>query len=346
MSKLKYAEETYLCEYDLDTELFKKFDLEVEDLIPLRSVYMLITDKGKKILKKIENTDDMEFITSSLDYIREGYSDILSFVNAGDGNYYVRWNEGIYCVMELIEGRECCCANPLDVTSASIALAKYHNASLGILNHLKGLSKLQDKNNLFKFPNKFKESKSQLNEIERMVKKFENPNHFDELFLSTVKEQIFKIDEAITGIEDKDYLNICKDESKIVLCHNDLAYHNIIFTKTKTYFIDFEYSLVDIRVHDLCNFILKSIKNYGYDFDKCNEIVNGYSSINPLEKGELKTLYSIMLFPSDYYNLILNYYYKKKKWSYEVFLSKLKRKAEEIKDKQEFLQLFKKKYAE
>ncbi|MDD7792665.1 CotS family spore coat protein [Clostridium sp. 'White wine YQ'] len=344
MNKLRYADEKYLCEYDLDVELFKKFDLRVEDLVPLRSVYLLITDKGKRILKKIENTEDIKFITTSLDYIREGFSDILNFVKAGDGNYYVKWNDGIYCVMELIEGRECCCANPLDVNMAATALAKYHNASLGLLNHLRNIDTLDVKNNLFKMPDYFRKAREELKNIEDMVITFKNKNEFDELFLSTINEQIANIDKAIVGISGPEYLKSCNDESKIVLCHNDLAYHNIILAKEKAYFIDFEYSLIDIRVHDLCNFIIKSIKNFGYDLDKCNEIIRSYESINKLDKEELNVLYSMMIFPNDYYNLVSNYYYKKKKWSYEAFLSKFKGKAVEEADKKEFLDLFKSKY--
>lgn len=343
MNKLRYSDEKYLCEYDLDTDLFELFDLKVEDLIPLRSVYILITDKGKKILKKIENTEDMKFITSALDYIKDGYSDILTFVKAGDGNYYVRWKDGIYCVMELIEGRECCCSNPLDVVIASKALAQYHKSSLGILKYLEGSNLEILKSNLGKFPNKFNEAKENLLDIKQRVGKYGYKNTFDKLLLESIDEQIENINESIKRIEKSNYKNLCRDESKIVLCHNDLAHHNIILSEDRAYFIDFEYSLVDIRVHDICNFLMKSIKNYGYDFDKSIEIINAYDSVWKIEKDELEVLYAIMIFPNDYYNLVYNYYNKKKNWSYESFLSKFQNKLADEPDRKDFLKIYEEK---
>ncbi|WP_326511692.1 CotS family spore coat protein [Clostridium intestinale] len=343
MNKLRYSDEKYLCDYDLDTDLFELFDLKVEDLIPLRSVYILITDKGKKILKKIENTEDMKFITSALDYIKDGYSDILTFVKAGDGNYYVRWKDGIYCVMELIEGRECCCSNPLDVVIASKALAQYHKSSLGILKYLEGSNLEILKSNLGKFPNKFNEAKENLLDIKQRVGKYGYKNTFDNLLLESIDEQIENINESIKRIEKSNYENLCRDESKTVLCHNDLAHHNIILSEDRAYFIDFEYSLVDIRVHDICNFLMKSIKNYGYDFDKSIEIINAYDSVWKIEKDELEVLYAIMIFPNDYYNLVYNYYNKKKNWSYESFLSKFQNKLADEPDRKDFLKIYEEK---
>lgn len=343
MNKLRYSDEKYLCDYDLDTDLFELFNLKVEDLIPLRSVYILITDKGKKILKKIENTEDMKFITTALDYIKDGYSDILTFVKAGDGNYYVRWKDGIYCVMELIEGRECCCSNPLDVVIASKALAQYHKSSLGILKYLEGSNLEILKSNLGKFPNKFNEAKENLLDIKQRVGKYGYKNTFDKLLLESIDEQIENINESIKRIEKSNYENLCRDESKIVLCHNDLAHHNIILSEDRAYFIDFEYSLVDIRVHDICNFLMKSIKNYGYDFDKSIEIINAYNSVWKIEKDELEVLYAIMIFPNDYYNLVYNYYNKKKNWSYESFLSKFQNKLADEPDRKDFLKIYEEK---
>ncbi|WP_315112295.1 CotS family spore coat protein [Clostridium intestinale] len=343
MNKLRYSDEKYLCDYDLDTELFELFELKVEDLIPLRSVYILITDKGKKILKKIENTEDMKFITSALDYIKDGYSDILTFVKAGDGNYYVRWKDGIYCVMELIEGRECCCSNPLDVVIASKALAQYHKSSLGILKYLEGSNLEILKSNLGKFPNKFNEAKENLLDIKQRVGKYGYKNTFDNLLLESIDEQIENINESIKRIEKSNYENLCRDESKTVLCHNDLAHHNIILSEDRAYFIDFEYSLVDIRVHDICNFLMKSIKNYGYDFDKSIEIINAYDSVWKIEQDELEVLYAIMIFPNDYYNLVYNYYNKKKNWSYESFLSKFQNKLADEPDRKDFLKIYEEK---
>ena len=341
MNKLRYSDEKYLCDYDLDTDLFELFDLKVEDLIPLRSVYILITDKGKKILKKIENTEDMKFITSALDYIKDGYSDILTFVKAGDGNYYVRWKDGIYCVMELIEGRECCCSNPLDVVIASKALAQYHKSSLGILKYLEGSNLEILKSNLGKFPNKFNEAKENLLDIKQRVGKYGYKNTFDNLLLESIDEQIENINESIKRIEKSNYENLCRDESKTVLCHNDLAHHNIILSEDRAYFIDFEYSLVDIRVHDICNFINKTTKNSCYDFNVLKQIIKEYNSIAPISKEEYEVLHGMLLFPEGFYSISRDYFYRKKLWKFNSYLYKIQKKVQDIEERQDMVETFK-----
>lgn len=48
MNKNRYVERKALCDYDLCEGLFDKLNLTVQDMIPLRKVFLLVTDKGKK----------------------------------------------------------------------------------------------------------------------------------------------------------------------------------------------------------------------------------------------------------------------------------------------------------
>ncbi|PRR78658.1 hypothetical protein CLLI_14320 [Clostridium liquoris] len=49
-----YNGKHFLTQYDLDVNLFHKFNVEVNDIYPRRSVFLVNTDKGNKILKKIK----------------------------------------------------------------------------------------------------------------------------------------------------------------------------------------------------------------------------------------------------------------------------------------------------
>ena len=53
MNKFRYIDKRILCSYDLSEEFFYKLGVKVYDIIPLRKVFILFTDKGKKILKII-----------------------------------------------------------------------------------------------------------------------------------------------------------------------------------------------------------------------------------------------------------------------------------------------------
>ena len=52
MNRFRYIDKKILCSYDLSEAFFNKLGVEVYDIIPLRKVFILFTNKGKKILKK------------------------------------------------------------------------------------------------------------------------------------------------------------------------------------------------------------------------------------------------------------------------------------------------------
>lgn len=43
---------SYLKKYNLSLDLFDQYDFIVKDIYPIRNVYIINTNKGKKILKK------------------------------------------------------------------------------------------------------------------------------------------------------------------------------------------------------------------------------------------------------------------------------------------------------
>ena len=56
MTKLRYPEKKYLSKYDLSQEFFENLNIKVLDVIPLRKVFILKTETGKKILSKLHQS--------------------------------------------------------------------------------------------------------------------------------------------------------------------------------------------------------------------------------------------------------------------------------------------------
>ena len=70
MNKFSYIDKILLCSYDLSEEFFNKLGVKVYDIIPLRKVFVLFTDKGKKILKITNSSlDRINFINKTLNII-------------------------------------------------------------------------------------------------------------------------------------------------------------------------------------------------------------------------------------------------------------------------------------
>ena len=43
MKKIKYAHKNTLCEYDLSLDFFKELGIKINDVVPLRKVFLLYT---------------------------------------------------------------------------------------------------------------------------------------------------------------------------------------------------------------------------------------------------------------------------------------------------------------
>ena len=75
MADLKYKDKKYLAKYNLSVDLFDKFNLKITDVIPLRNVFIICTDKGDKIIKKIEySVEELEFQHAAIEYIKRSFS--------------------------------------------------------------------------------------------------------------------------------------------------------------------------------------------------------------------------------------------------------------------------------
>lgn len=337
LENARFKDRKALVEYDLNMELFNSYDFKVIDIIAVRNVYILITDKGNKILKKLNyGIDELEFIYSGLEYAKNNsFHRVFNFVTTKEGKSYVLWGKNIYCVMDLINGRESEYFNPIDVHIASKGLGELHKACEG-----------------FRYDNKIRYTcgktidnfKRRLEEMDLFIsisKITEEKNEFDTIFLENVSYYKSQMEESIRFLEKSSFYKLCSQEDKIVLCHNDLAHHNILIKEDEAYFVDFDYSVIDLRVHDLCNFINKVGKGSAYDIEKAKLIIQDYCVENELSDKELQVLYGLLMFPQDFYIICKDYYTRKKDWNYEMFLDRLIKKNDFKDDRREFLEKFK-----
>lgn len=335
MADSKYKDRRYLAKYNLSIDLFDEFDLKVTDVIPVRSVFIICTNKGDKVLKKVEySVEELEFQYSALEYIKKRFNRVMNFMKTKDGELYTNNNGDIYCIMDMVKGRECEFSNSVDINIAANSLGEFHKAS-------EGFSYDSKKINTGKLISNLKRRLIEMEFYKNIANLHENKNEFDEIFIENVGYYAEEIVNSIDILESSSYNELCTEKDKVVLCHNDLAHHNILLYNDEAYFIDFDYSKVDLKVQDLCNFINKAIKYSAYDINKANQILKEYCTKNALDERELKVLYGLLSFPEEFYSISRDYYTRRKEWDEEVFIDKLKRKIEFRQDREEFLMNFK-----
>lgn len=331
-----YSNRNYLAQYDLDSTLFENFNVKPKEVLPLRSVFMITDEIGQKILKKVDYTlEELKFIEQGLKYVNRSFDRTMNFLNTRDNKPYVIWNGSIYCMMDLVEGRESDYSNPMDLIIATEALAELHCAGKGFYSHIKS------KNNIGNIIRNFRRREKEMNLFKELSLIYSKKSKFNNIVSDNVDFFIEQIKKSIKILENSCYYKLCSIEEKRVFCHHDLAYHNIIINNDKGYFVDFDYAIVDLRVHDLCNFITKWVKSSAYDVEKCSKILEVYNKINPLNSKEIEVLYGMLTFPQEIYNIVKDYYTNNKDWSEKDSVDKLKKKVELEEFKKDFLKDFK-----
>ncbi|MDO6355772.1 CotS family spore coat protein [Caloramator sp. CAR-1] len=323
----------FLADFFLDDRMFDEFDLKVNEAHPVRSVFVLTTNQGIKILKKVKYPlEDLEFIYNSLNKIRENYPYVINFRLTKEGKPYLIYNDEVYVVLDCVEGREALYQNPLDLKNVAMALAKFHEASrdIGYYDKKSLVGKMVERLlNRIKDLEKFKE----------IANMHYYKTEFDKIFLENVDINIEKSKEAV------DYLKGTQDRhiKDYVFCHHDLAHHNVLMgNDDNVYFLDFDLCILDTRVHDLANFINKALKDNAFTIETINIILDNYNKISKLTKEEINILYAYLLFPKDFYDISRDYYLRTKQWDEDEYVEKLIRKAAYKDDKERVLKGFKK----
>lgn len=322
--------------FDLCQEIFEDYNLKVYDVAPVRNVFMVSTDKGNKILKLYDCTiDELKFIYDVVEYIKVKFPRIVQFIKNKEGDFFTIRNNDMYCIVDTVMGRECDFFNPLDIKTAAQGLGELHLAAEGFKNNLKG------KNTSGELIGNFIKAQSKIKFLKNIANMHEVRTEFDDIFISKVDYYNQSINNSIEILNNSAYYKLCSEEDKIIVCHHDLAHHNILIKDDDAYFIDFDYAVIDLKIHDLCNLINKVIKNFAFDINKAEAILLDYSIFNTLNTRELEVLYGMLTFPGDFYNISYDYYTRRKNWEEEIFLDKLKRKVEFEEDRQDFLKKFK-----
>ena len=167
--------------------------------------------------------------------------------------------------MDLLQGREATFSNPIEIELCAENLAMLHNASNGLKEYLE---KKYSKNMMdISLKDKFTMSYDNLCNLKEMVSKYKYKNQFDTLFMENVDKYLDEIVNVNNKLEKSSYISLRNMEDKISICHNDLAYHNFLINDRDVNILDFDFMTIDLRVIDIADFILKSIKNVAFDIN-------------------------------------------------------------------------------
>jgi len=225
MTKLRYPEKKYLSKYDLSQEFFENLNIKVLDVIPLRKVFILKTETGKKILKRLDcDKERADFINICVKSLRDNFNYMVEFNTFEEDKVYKEWKNQYYILMNLIPGREVTFTNPVEFNLSGELLGKYHKASKEAL---KSAITLGIDESMVK---KYEKAIIDIKEIKKLVNSYRFKDEFDKMFLNSVDEHIIEMKKALELLSFSSYSSYRKDINNCVICHNDLAEHNFLIS--------------------------------------------------------------------------------------------------------------------
>lgn len=338
----RQRERKFLSEYNLDAKLFEAMGLKVKQITPARSAYRIATDRGFFCLKKLRfPVEDMDFIFKAVEHLREkGFSNALGTVKQKNGDNFISFKGEKYFLTEWIDGRECDFQNPLDLDAAVRVLARLHRAA----EDYSPAACPQSRCYYGKWPEDFIKRIGEMKRIKEQVLKKPQKSDIDEIFLSYVDMCITDGEEALLLLNKIDYKGLSEDaKKKGSFIQHDFAHHNILHTfDGKTYVVDFDYSIMDIRMHDVGSLIIRNMKRSNWNIDKALGILEGYDRINPISSEELKVLVPFFLFPQDFRTVFRQNYIERKAWDEEDYADKMNTKSEYTLMRKKFIEEYEK----
>jgi CotS family spore coat protein len=322
---------------DIDKDIASKYDLDIRNITPFKDVFILNTQKGKKLLRKSSLPGErIVFIHSAKEHLyNNGFTNVDRFICTLDGQPYIAIEESNYTLIDIIEGEECNFDNKRDVIGASKLLAGLHKASKGF----KAPEGCKPKDDLGKLPVYFSKRLDEIKKLKKVAKK--GKTKFDYMFLEYFDYFSTLGENSIDLISKSNYENLVAEaKEEGIICHHDFTHHNILCSGDRFSIINFDYCCFELKVYDLANLIRRKMRKCDWDISEAKVIVDSYRTIEDLSEGEMFVMKIMLQFPQKFWRVINKYYNSKRSWSEKSYVAKLQEVVDEIEHHKKFMESY------
>ncbi len=325
----------------MDMKLIEEaFGFKVKSYEKIKNIYRAETDKGTKCIKRAHMSPSFFFFiyTAVKHLIGNGFEGVLPYNRALDGRICLQDGKYIYYVVDWLESRECKFKRDDDLKKAIKAAADLHKASIGYVPPEGAKPRVY----YGRWIDKFSVKCIEMLEFSKSIEEKEYISEFDEIYAKHLNYYWQQGRESIELLGKSSYMDVMKvSKERGEFCHHDMANHNfIIAPDDKTYLIDFDYCIMDTRLHDLCSLIIRNMRYGQWNISKAYSILNEYSSHYTVEDKELEVMKAFITFPQDFWQVGLQYYVEKQPWTMDCFMMRLTRIVDDREMREKFLKEF------
>lgn len=277
-----------------------------------------------------------KFILSAILHLKNRKFDaVLDIIKTKDDQYFIKFLGKYAFLTKWIAARECNYQNTIELEKACIKLSELHRCSENFLIDYSMTPRI----GWFSWINTFETRKNEILDFQNRINQKAYKSEFDNLFLSCVDEEVERAKRSIVGLKNSEYIDIMKNEvTKRGFCHHDYANHNVLIDSNNNInIIDFDYCILDTRLHDLASLMIRTMKNGEWGVDKGRKIIEVYSREYPVREEEIDVIKEFIRFPQSFWQIGLQKYWEQQSWKEEFFLKKLSKYVEDRKDREDFI---------
>jgi len=328
---------------DAIAEVLKSFGLELKNLQSIRKVWRVKTNAGYKYLKNSKlSPAELQFIHQALEYLYvQAFPGILRLALSKSGTPFTVCQGELYIMIDWVFIRETDFSILMDLKQASRFLAEFHLKSQGF----SPLVNLPARAVWLNWPSKMALRLRQMDHFRELAFSDQRDSAFSRLYLSYFEFYRRQAETAYHALLQSSYREVAATAVTVKsFCHHDYSGRNLLRTfDNRLVLIDFDYALQDLRIHDLINLVVRNLKHSHWNFNICRFILEEYHQVSPLTAAEIEVMEVLLVWPHDFWQVGLQYYYEKLPWPKERFLNKLEGKIKERLEREEFLKEFSKK---
>lgn len=325
---------------DKITAVLSLFGLQLKSIRPIRKIWRVETNTGYQYIKKSKLTPvELQFIFEALEYLyARSFPGILRLAVSKQGSPFAAYQGELYILTDWVFSREVDFGILMDLKQAARFLAEFHYYSEGFSPQ----TIIPSRTAWLDWPTKMALRLQQLNDFRAKALAEAGDSAFSRLYLSYHDFYRRQAEAAYQALLNSPYYEVASAAAAAgSFCHHDYSGRNLLRTfDNRLILVDFDYSLLDLRIHDLINLIVRNLKHSRWDPAVCRFILKEYQQVLPLTEAEIEVMRILLIWPHDFWQMGLQYYHEKLPWPKERFIKKLESKINDRLERENFLKEF------
>ncbi len=323
---------------DRAVELLGQYDIEVLRTRKGRSAIVCDTDKGSLIFKEyVGNEEKVRLQNSLLETIAaNGRIQTEHILPTKEGELFVKdTDQTTYILKTWQDGRECNISDRGECIQAVRLLAELHKC-------MELPAELLGSFSVFRPEKEYEKHNREIRKVRKYLKQKGQKQTF-ELDLLGACDYFLEQAAAVTE-EWQSYREVfdrrdagAPPQEKVLMCHGDYQYHNILMGTNGWFIVNFERCLADDPVRDLYLLLRKLCEKANWSVALGSELLRAYERERPISTESRIDLYYRLAYPEKFWKIVNFYYNSRKAWIPGKNQEKLEKLVAQEKEKQKFL---------